>query len=198
MTAIDEVKSRIDIVDLVSAYVQLQRAGRNFRAPCPFHSERTPSFYVSPERQTWHCFGACATGGDCFAFIMKRENVEFSEALRILAQRAGVTLGERRGPQEDERWQRLLDANEQAAAFFHNALLNAKPGEVARRYLDSRGLDAATIETFQLGYSHESWDALKSHLTQRGFSNEELVAAGLLVESETRSEERRVGKECRL
>lgn len=185
MSAIDEVKSRIDIVDLVSAYVPLQRAGRNFRAPCPFHTERTPSFYVSPERQTWHCFGACATGGDCFAFIMKRENVEFSEALRILAQRAGVTLGGRREPKDDERWQRLLEANEQAAAFFHNALLNAKPAEAARRYLDTRGLDAGTIEAFQLGYSQESWDALKSHLTQRGFSNEELAAAGLLVESET-------------
>ena len=191
MSAIDEVKSRIDIVDLVSESVPLQRAGRNFRANCPFHSERTPSFYVSPDRQTWHCFGACATGGDIFSFVMKREGAEFGEALRILAQRAGVNLVEhRREPQEDERRERLLQANELAAAFFHNALLNSKPAQAARAYLASRGLDAETIETFQLGYSPDSWDALKSHLVERGFSHEELIAAGLLVERDGGSYDR--------
>jgi DNA primase len=185
MSAIDEVKSRIDIVDLVSETVALQRAGRNFRANCPFHNERTPSFYVSPERQTWHCFGACATGGDCFSFVMKRDGVEFIDALRLLADRAGVTLSDRRAPQEDERHARLLHANELAAAFFHNALIHAKQGEPARRYLRDRGLDAETIERFELGYSLESWDALRSHLIGRGFSSEELIAAGLLVESAT-------------
>ncbi|OGO51547.1 MAG: hypothetical protein A2148_01330 [Chloroflexi bacterium RBG_16_68_14] len=184
MSAIDEVKSRIDIVDLVSQYVPLQRAGRNFKARCPFHNERTPSFIVSPDRQTWHCFGACGTGGDMFGFVMKREGVEFGEALRLLAQRAGVSLDDRRDPQEEERHQRLLQANESAAAYFHNALLHSRPGEAARAYLASRGLDAETIEAFQLGYSLDSWDALKSHLTERGFSEEELLAAGLLVESE--------------
>lgn len=184
MSAIDEVKSRIDIVDVVSQYVTLQRAGRSFKALCPFHSERTPSFIVSPDRQTWHCFGACATGGDAFSFIMKREGVEFGEALRLLAQRAGVSLDDRRDPQEEERHQRLLQANEAAAAYFHNALLHSRPGEAARSYLASRGLDADTIEAFQLGYSPDSWDALKSHLAERGFSGEELLAAGLLVEGE--------------
>ena len=184
MSVIDEVKGRIDIVDLVSEYVTLQRAGRNFKAVCPFHSERTPSFFVSPDRQTWHCFGACGIGGDVFNFIMKREDVEFGEALRLLAQRAGVSLGGRWQPEEDERRQRLLQANEAAAAYFHQALLHAKPGEAARAYLASRGLDGDTIEAFQLGWSPDSWDALKSHLTERGFSEEELLAAGLLVESE--------------
>jgi DNA primase len=184
MSVVDEVKSRIDIADLVGEQVPLKRAGRNFSGLCPFHSERTPSFIVSPERQTWHCFGACATGGDVFTFVMKRENIDFGEALRMLAQRAGVMLAERRDPQEDEREQRLLQANEAAAAFFHNALLHAKQGTGARDYLQQRGLDAETIEAFQLGYSPDSWDALRQHLVERGFDEAELLAAGLLVESD--------------
>lgn len=184
MSVIDEVKGRIDIVDLVSEYVTLQRAGRNFKALCPFHTEKTPSFIVAPDRQTWHCFGACGTGGDLFNFIMKREGVEFGEALRLLAQRAGVSLGGRWEPEEDERRQRLLQANEAAAAYFHHALLHSQPGDVGRAYVATRGLDVETIEAFQLGYSPDSWDALKSHLRERGFTDEELLAAGLLVESD--------------
>jgi DNA primase len=184
MSVVDEVKSRIEIADVVGEQVPLKRSGRNFSGLCPFHSERTPSFIVSPERQTWHCFGACATGGDVFSFVMKRENIDFGEALRLLAQRAGVTLAERRDPQEDEREQRLLQANEAAAAFFHNALLHAKQGTGARDYLQQRGLDAETIEAFQLGYSPDSWDALRQHLGERGFDEAELLAAGLLVESD--------------
>ncbi len=184
MSAIDDVKSRIDIVDLVGESVTLHRAGRNFKALCPFHTERTPSFHVSPDRQTWHCFGACGTGGDVFSFVMRRQDVEFGEALRILAERAGVTLDDHRDPKDDERRERLLSANETAAAFFHNALLHTAAGEEARSYLDSRGLDNATIETFQLGYSLDSWDALRGHLTERRFTQEEMLAAGLLVESD--------------
>ena len=184
MSVIDEVKNRVDIVELVSETVTLQRAGRNFKARCPFHNEKTPSFSVAPDRQTWHCFGACGSGGDVFNFVMRRDDIEFGEALRLLAQRAGVSLGERRDPQEDERQQRLLQANESAAAYFHHTLLHAKPAEAARSYLASRGLDADTIEMFQLGYGLESWDALKSHLTERNFTQDELVTAGLLVESE--------------
>src|SRR3989304_1759875 len=108
MTAIDEIKGRIDIAALVGEQVQLQRAGRNFRALCPFHSERPPSCPVSPERQTWHCFGACGTGGDVISFVMRKEGVEFPEALRMLARRAGVALRERReSPEEDRRRGRL-------------------------------------------------------------------------------------------
>ncbi|MEX2159260.1 MAG: DNA primase [Dehalococcoidia bacterium] len=184
MSVVDDVKSRIDIVDLVGQYVPLQRAGRNFKAPCPFHSEKTPSFIVSPERQTWHCFGACGEGGDCFNFVMKREGVEFPEALRILAQRAGVELTERRAPEEDARRNRLVEANEAAAAYYHNALRSSQAGAAARAYLTDRGLDAETIEAFELGYSPDSWDSVKSFLVGRGFSDAELLEAGLLVESD--------------
>ncbi|MGB6895726.1 MAG: DNA primase [Dehalococcoidia bacterium] len=184
MSVVDEVKQRIDIVDLVGQYVPLQRAGRNFKALCPFHTERTPSFMVFPERQSWHCFGACGSGGDVFTFLMKRENVEFGEALRLLAERAGVTLGGRSDPQEDARRQRLREANEAAAQYFHQALLSSSAGQLARDYLASRGLDEATVEGFQLGYSLPAWDALKGHLMGRGFSEEELLTAGLLVEGE--------------
>ena len=184
MSVIDDVKSRVDIVDLVGEYVPLQRAGRNFKANCPFHQERTPSFIVSPERQTWHCFGSCGEGGDVFNFVMKRENVEFGEALRILAQRAGVELTQQRPPEEDERRNRLVEANEAAAAFYHNALLKSQGGAQARSYLTSRGLDAEMIEAFELGYSPDGWEHLKSHLLGRGFSEKELLDAGLLVESD--------------
>lgn len=184
MSVIDEVKQRIDIVELVGQYVSLQRAGRNFKALCPFHSEKTPSFIVFPEQQSWHCFGACASGGDVFTFVMKRENLEFSEALRLLAERAGVALSGPSDEQEDARRQRLREANEAAARYFHQALLSSSAGQVARDYLASRGLDEPTIEGFELGYAPSSWEALKEHLTGRGFSEEELLTAGLLVEGE--------------
>jgi len=184
MSAIDDIKSRIDIVDVIGEAVSLQKAGRNFKALCPFHNEKTPSFHVSPDRQTWHCFGACGTGGDVFSFIMKRQEIEFGEALRQLAERAGVTLPDRRDARQTERDQRLLDANEAAAAYFHNALLHADEAGGAREYLAERGLDNATIEAFQLGFSPDSWDALRNHLTKKGFSPEDLLNAGLLVESE--------------
>jgi DNA primase len=184
LSAIDDIKSRIDIVDLVSEHVPLQRAGRNYKAACPFHAERTPSFIVSPDRQTWHCFGACSTGGDIFTFVMKREGVDFAEALRTLAQRAGIQLGEPRRADVDEQNERLYQANEAAAAFFHNALLTSRPAAQARDYLARRGLDQEAIEAFQLGYSPDSWDTLKSHLEQRGFTPAEQLAAGLLVESD--------------
>ena len=184
MTVIDEVKARIDIVELVGAHVKLQKAGRNFKGLCPFHNEKTPSFIVTPDRQTWHCFGACGTGGDVFSFVMRSEDIEFGEALRQLGERAGVVLNDRRDTKEDESDQRLFQANEAAAAYFYNALVQSKAGAEARSYLTRRGLDADTIEAFQLGYSPDSWESLRSHLMERGFSGQELLNAGLLVESE--------------
>ncbi len=183
MSVVDEVKQRLDIVDVVGQYVQLQKAGRNFRALCPFHSERAPSFFVSPERQSWHCFGACGTGGDIFSFVMKKENLEFAEALRLLAERAGVTLAERRPEEEAER-DRLRQANEAAAQFYHRALVSTEAGQKARQYLEERGQDLKTMQDFQLGYSPSGWDSLCQHLRERGYSDEELVAAGLAVEGE--------------
>ena len=183
MSVVDEVKQRLDIVDVVGQYVQLQKAGRNYKALCPFHAERTPSFFVSPERQSWHCFGACGTGGDILSFVMKRENLEFGEALRLLAERAGVTLAERRPEEEAER-NRLREANEAAASFYHRALLSSEAGQTAKHYLEERGQDLKTIQDFQLGYSPSGWDSLCQHLRERGYRDEELVAAGLAVEGE--------------
>jgi DNA primase len=183
MSVVDEVKQRLDIVDVVGQYVQLQKAGRNYKAICPFHSERTPSFFVSPERQSWHCFGACGTGGDIFSFVMKKENLEFAEALRLLAERAGVTLVERRPEEEAER-DRLREANEAAAQFYHRTLVSTEAGQKAKHYLEERGQDLKTMQDFQLGYSPSGWDSLCQHLRERGYRDEELMAAGLAVEGE--------------
>jgi DNA primase len=183
MSVVDDVKQRLDIVDVVGQYVQLQKAGRNFKALCPFHSERAPSFFVSPERQSWHCFGACGTGGDIFSFVMKKENLEFGDALRLLAERAGVTLVERR-PEEEAARDRLREANAAAARFYHGLLLSTEAGQGARRYLEERGLDLKTIQDFQLGYSPSGWESLCQHLRERGYGDEEMVAAGLAIEGE--------------
>jgi DNA primase len=190
MTVVDDIKQRVDIVDLISQYVTLKRAGRTYTALCPFHTERTPSFHVDPARQSWHCFGACGTGGDIFSFLMKKDDCDFREALRLLADRAGVALESHRDPQEDARRARLFDINEAAAAYFHSMLQSADGGavgtrgDVARAYLDERRVAPKAIEIFQLGYAPNSWDALTSFLGTRGFTPQEVVAAGLAVEGE--------------
>jgi DNA primase len=184
MSAIDEIKQRIDIVEVVSQYAKLTKAGRTFRALCPFHSEKNPSFFVYPEQQSWHCFGACNTGGDVFSFVMKKEGIDFGEALRQLAQRAGVTLPSRaeRGGESKER-QRLFQINEAAAQYFQSQL-DATAGKKAKAYLLKRGLSDKTIADFQLGYSPEKWEALKQHLIDSGYAEAELLTAGLIVEGE--------------
>ena len=194
MSTVDEVKQHLDIVDVVSQHVALQKAGRNFRALCPFHSERTPSFYVFPDRQTWHCFGACATGGDIISFVMKREGLEFRAALELLAQRAGVALRAPSAEQEDPRREILRRANEAAAHFFHHHLLNSPDAVSALQYVRGRGLDQETIASFQLGYAPDSWDGLKRHLSGLGFEEGDLLAAGLLVEGERGSYDRFRGR----
>jgi DNA primase len=185
MGVIEEIKQRLDIVEVIGEYVPLTKAGRTFRASCPFHSEKNPSFYVYPERQSWHCFGACSTGGDVFSFIMKKQGIDFGEALHLLASRAGVTIPSRleseTGKDESER---LYQVNAAAAGYFHNLLLNSPAAERARDYLASRRLLPKTISDFQLGYSLNSWDALRQYLTGKGYAEPELVNAGLLVEWE--------------
>ena len=183
MSVIDEIKTRVDIVDLISETVPLKKAGRSFKAPCPFHMEKTPSFVVSPDRQSWHCFGACSTGGDIFGFVQKRDNVDFPAALRTLAERAGVELAPRDAARE-ERFERLYAANEAAATFYQSRLLQADDAADARAYLDRRGLDDATIHDFRIGYAPDAWDTLRTHLERRGFATAELLAAGLLIESD--------------
>ena len=185
MSAINEVKQKIDIVDVIGQYAALKKAGRNLTALCPFHSEKHPSFFVYPEQQSWHCFGACNTGGDVFAFVMKKEGLEFGEALRMLAQRAGVTLPSRVAPEErKEEKEELYQVNEAAALYFHNLLLNATASAKARNYIEKRGFTAKTITDFQLGFSLDSWDALKLYLGERGHSEETMLTAGLLIKAE--------------
>jgi len=186
MSVIDEVKQRTDIVEVVSQYTTLKKAGRTFGALCPFHSEKHPSFFVYPEQQSWHCFGACNTGGDVFSFIMKKQGTSFGEALHLLAERAGVTIPSRARPAADkEKNERLYQANEAAAQYFHNLLLNSPVGERARNYVAQRGLSLKTVSDFQLGFSLNSWDALNRYLTERGYTESELLKAGLIIEAES-------------
>ncbi len=185
MSAIDEIKQRLDIVDVVSGYATLQKSGRNFKALCPFHTEKTPSFFVFPERGSWHCFGSCGTGGDIFSFVMKKEGVDFGAALRLLAERAGVTLvAKQKESAVDKEAERLYLINEAAAQYYHHLLLNAKAAEIARRHLTERGISKETIDSFQLGFSPDSWDALCQHLEGRGYKRDELVSAGLVIAKE--------------
>ena len=184
MGAIDEVKQRIDIVDIVSQHVTLTKAGRTFRGLCPFHSEKHPSFFVYPEQQSWHCFG-CNIGGDVFSFIMKKQNIDFGEALKQLAQRAGVAIPSRFEPgAESEERQRLYQINQAAAQYFHNLLLNSPAGEKAQSYVTGRGFSPKTIADFQLGFSPDSWEGLKHYLMERDYTEKELLNAGLIIEAE--------------
>ncbi len=184
MSVIDEVKQRTDIVDIVGQYVSLKKSGRNLSGLCPFHSEKHPSFFVYPEQQSWHCFG-CNTGGDVLSFVMKKESTDFGDALRLLAQRAGVTIPSRfeREEGKGER-ERLYQVNEAAAQYFHNSLLTSPTGEKAQSYVANRGFSAKTVADFQLGFSLNSWEALKQYLLERGYTESELLTAGLVLEAE--------------
>jgi len=185
MSVVDEIRQRIDIVDLVGTYVRLQKAGRNYKGLCPFHTEKTPSFIVFPESQRWHCFGACSTGGDVFGFVMRYENLDFGQALRVLAERAGVPLeplspGAAEGRAERDR---LREVNAAAAVYYHDLLLTAPAAEAARRYLAGRGVSAETIETYQLGYAPDEWRALEARLSH-DYRHEDLETAGLIQRGE--------------
>jgi DNA primase len=183
-SAIEEIKRRIDIVDLVSQTVQLQRAGRSFKGLCPFHSEKTPSFHVSPERGSWHCFG-CGEGGDIFSFVQRRDNVEFVEALRMLAEQADVELerSSRPDPTRQQRRERLHALLESAALYYRAALTGAR-WPAARTYFEGRGISAETSERFGLGYAEPSGRGLAQHLVQAGFGLDEAVAAGALGQAD--------------
>ena len=188
MTVTQEIKSRLDLVAVVQdAGVALRKSGRNWAGFCPFHpNSKTPAFYVFPESQTWRCFGACAEGGDVFSFVMKKNNWEFKEALVELARQAGVTLEERR-PKDtareaaETRWAALLDS---ASLYFHQLLLHAPQAEAARRYVGGRALSEETVATFRLGFALDSWDALRTHFTAQGYTEQELMTVGLLSERE--------------
>ncbi|MCI0520364.1 MAG: DNA primase [Chloroflexi bacterium] len=187
MSSIEEIKARIEIVDLVSETVKLRRSGKSYTGFCPFHSNtKTPAFVVFPETGTWRCFGQCNEGGDIFSYMMKKEGWEFGEALRFLAEKAGVTLKpptpeEQVAAEEHAALRALL---EDAATYYRHQLLQTPAGAEALAYLRQRGLQDDTIEAFGLGYAPQSWDALLAHFRGRGVSEHNLLEAGLLTERE--------------
>ena len=180
MSVTEEIKARIDAVDFISRYVPLQRAGRSFKACCPFHQERTPSFVVFPETGTWRCFGACSSGGDILSFLMQKENMDFREALKVLAQEAGVQLPEETDRVEFRGRDVLYELNNKAALFFRNQLHRNQGAQPARDYLQRRGINAEVATQFQLGFAPDSWDALRDHLVEEGYSPDVLHRADLV------------------
>jgi DNA primase len=188
MTTIDEIKARIDIVDLVSESVKLRRSGKSYTGFCPFHTNtKTPAFAVFPESGTWRCFGQCNEGGDIFKYVMKKEGWDFTEALRYLADRAGVKL-EPQTPERQaaaEEYERLRALLEEAASFYHYSLLKTPAGAPALEYLHKRGLTPETIELFGLGYAPDSYDASLTLLRSKGYSNEEIAQAGMANERDS-------------
>jgi DNA primase len=172
-----EIKAKLPVADIVGETVALKRAGTIHKGLCPFHAEKTPSFIVTPERETWHCFG-CGEHGDIFTFVMRRDGLDFREALSRLAERAGVELSARSAG-EDRRRKRLREALEAAIAWYREVLLQARQAERARAYLDERGLSAATQDRFGIGYAPNTWEALSKRLRAKGFTDAELTDAGI-------------------
>jgi len=173
---VEQIKSRLGIVDVVQGYLKLQKAGANFRALCPFHNEKTPSFFVSPGRESWHCFG-CNRGGDIFSFVMEIEGLEFPEALKILASRAGVELKPVSSQYRSER-SRLFSLLENAKFFYESSLRN-NPAVIS--YLKSRGLKGETAKAFGIGFAPDGWRNLYDFLKARGFSGQEMEKAGMVI-----------------
>ena len=176
MSVVDDIKGRLDIIDVVSGYVALKKAGSNYKALCPFHTEKTPSFVVNPDRQSWRCFGACSMGGDAFSFVMRQERLDFGEALKLLAERTGVVLEQRRDVGRDEALRRV---NQETAKFYQQTLVSAQ-GLHAMEYLSKREVNEQARLDFQLGFSPKGRDGLKTHLLGLGFDLEHGIGAGVL------------------
>ena len=182
---VEEIKKRVDIVDFIGSFITLKKAGRNFKALCPFHQEKTPSFIVSPERQIWHCFGACSEGGDVIKFLMKWENISFFEALKELAQKTGVRL--KKITFEDKIWkkkERFFTMNYLASEFFEYILHKTSYGLKALDYIKGRKINLSTAKKFVLGYAPQSWDSLLKFLKRKQYEEEEILENGLIVKGE--------------
>ncbi|MEJ2166327.1 MAG: DNA primase [Desulfobacterales bacterium] len=181
---ISEIKNAADIVDIVSEAVLLKKAGKNYIGLCPFHTEKTPSFTVSPDKQIFHCFG-CGTGGNVFSFLMKQEGLSFPEAARHLARRYGVDIPEKTlSPEQRQRIsarESLLDLNRRAMDYFHQTLLNGAAGEKARSYLSKRGITRKTIDNFRLGFARDGWDHLLTYFSSKRISVAQLEKSGLIL-----------------
>jgi len=187
MTAVDEIKARIDIVDLVSETVKLRRSGKSYTGFCPFHpNSKTPAFAVFPDSGTWRCFGQCNEGGDIFKYVMKKEGWDFSEALKYLAERAGVTLTpltpERKA--EEDQYESLRNILEECVKFYQYHLTKTPAGKPALDYLTHRGISLESIQRFELGYAPNAYEALINHLNGKGHSFEQLLAAGMVIEKD--------------
>lgn len=188
MSVIDEIKDRLDAVEIIGESVKLRKSGKNYSGFCPFHpNTRTPAFAVFPDSGTWRCFGACNEGGDVFSFVMKKEGWDFPETLAHLAERAGVELVPQTPEQEavDEAHDRLRELLESSVTLFRHHLLQTDAGKAVREYLAQRGITDATMETFELGYAPDSWDATMNHLVERGYQVEDLLQAGMVSERES-------------
>jgi len=184
---LEEIRRKIDIVELINEFVPLKKTGRNFKALCPFHSEKIPSFIVSPERQIFKCFG-CGESGDIFGFLMKTENMEFGEALRTLAKRAGVKLRRYRPSESEKQKQLLYEINHLASEYYHHLLTKHPVGKKALDYILGRGITRESLARFKIGYSPNLWEALQDFLVKKKrYRVEDLERAGLVIKSEKRS-----------
>lgn len=188
MSVVDEIKDRIDTVEVISETVKLRKSGKNYTGFCPFHpNTRTPSFVVFPESGTWRCFGACSEGGDVFSFLMKKEGWDFPETLRVLAERAGVTLKPLTPHQAEaeEAGQRLRELQETLIPFYRHNLLQTAAGTPVLEYLHKRDLSDEALETFEIGYAPNAWDATKQVLHEKGYDDAEILQAGMVIERES-------------
>ena len=176
---VQAIKDKLDVVTFLKGYLELTPAGKNFKARCPFHNEKTPSFMVSPDRQSWRCFG-CGIGGDVFSFIMKYENMEFGEALKVLAEKAGIEL-KRLQPQEYKTFGLLYELQEEAKNYFITQLAQA---DLANKYLAERGLKKETIDEFEIGWAPNEPEGLAMHLLKKGYDPSDVVRAGLVIKTE--------------
>jgi len=184
---LEDIRLKNDIVELIGSYIELKRAGSRFRALCPFHKEKTPSFFVHPQRQIFHCFG-CGAGGDAFKFMMQYEGVDFVTAVRMLADRAGVPIvlergSEDKGPRKDV----LYEIHARVAADYHKMLMRSPDAAVARDYLKQRAIGTETVEAFLLGYAPDRWDTLLTWARKHGYSAKQMELCGLVIQSEGRS-----------
>lgn len=179
---ISQIKERLSVVDVISGYIKVQKSGMNFKARCPFHNEKTPSFYISPERQIWHCFG-CQKGGDIIEFVKEIEGVEFIEALRMLAQRAGVKL-DKFDPGVADAKASLYEICETSARFFEKQLHHSQSGKQTLKYLSERGLKDEYVKEFRLGFAPEGWHNLSNFLRDCGYSEKDIIDSGMALKNE--------------
>ena len=181
MESIDLIKQRLDIIDIASDYLKVTKAGSNYKSLCPFHTEKTPSFIINPERQTWHCFGSCGVGGDVIELVIRIEKINFTEALKILAERAGVQLNKNSGPDKNAR---LYEINFEACNFYKTQL-QLPEGRKAKEYIDVRGINKDACQTFEFGFSPYSNSILVDKLTSLGFKETEIIQSGLAIKRES-------------